>query len=159
MTTKTIAQLTAASAAAPTNLFEIDDDSGRSFKLTAAQLLALVTAPNVLKHSGNITLDNTTKAYTYSHGLSYTPVIVRVVFVCIAADSGWGTSIGDEVDATQCQVSDGLGVYLGANASTLTISYLQRLVGLESIFSQSPKSGGASSPTSFNHFALKFYFF
>jgi len=46
MANKTIAQLTAAGSAALTNLFEIDDGMGGSFKLTAAQLKTLYTAPD-----------------------------------------------------------------------------------------------------------------
>jgi hypothetical protein len=162
MPTKTIAQLTPASAAALTNLFEIDDGAGGSFKLTAAQLLALVTGASVVKSSGPITLNNSTKVYSFAHGLGFAPLMSLAVFICIANDANSGCVVGDAV-----RIDCGLVGFGGQKIMTLytdsvnlTLCTDTALVGGEGGYRVSKKTTGAAvAPSSFNNFALEFHYF
>ena len=155
MATKTIAQLTAASAAAPSNLIEMDDGSGASWNLTLDQVRR-----GIVQNSGNITLNNTTMAYTYAHGLGRTPIYLRTVLVCLTADTNWGCSIGDEIDFDIFNTNSYLLPSFWLNSTNIIISLQQPLVGKEENWIATVKAGGSFLyPTSFNNFALKFYFF
>lgn len=155
MANKTIAQLTAASAAAPSNLIEMDDGSGASWKLTLDQV-----RQGIVQNSGNITLDNSSLVYSKAHGLGRTPSYVRTVLVCLSNDAGWGCVAGDEIEVQTTQINARIGKYFGANATLVLVSLADAFVGNEAQYVLVPKPGGAGvAPTSFNNFALKFYFF
>ena len=155
MATKTIAQLTAASAAAPSNLIEMDDGSGASWKLTLDQV-----RQGIVQNSGNITLDNTTTAYTYAHGLGRVPIYVRFVFVCLTTDAGWACSAGTEVETCIVNGWSYLPPSYWTDSTYITFSVSEVILGNEGHWVQVIKTGTADgTPTSFHNFALKFYFF
>lgn len=158
---KTIGQLPPASAATLTDLVEIDDGTGTLFNLTLAQLLALVTSANVVKSSGPITLNNSTKVYSFAHGLGFAPLMPMVVFICIANDSSSGCVIGDVI-----RIDCGLVGFAGQKIMTLysdlvnlTLCTDTAFVGGEGNYRVSQKSTGAPvAVSSFNNFSLVFHY-
>jgi hypothetical protein len=111
----------------------------------------------IIKESGNITLDNSSYVYTYAHGLGKVPKFRAAVLVCIAADAGLNASPGDEFTMV-----DGPTLHqnLWVDATNLYLCSTLIFVGNEAFWATwLPKNGSlVATPTSFTHFALKFYY-
>jgi hypothetical protein len=119
----------------------------------------------VVLDSGNITLAGAgTYIYTYAHGLGRIPKHCLAVFVCLAADAAFNTAVGDEMSSTCVFPNSGnpgrVGLSIYTTSTNIILTTIVPFVGNETAFLIMPNQLSApSGPTSWAHFALKFYYF
>lgn len=119
-------------------------------------------------------LDDSSNLATFAHGLSSTPRLIRMVLVCITDDtSGFGFSVGDEIDMANVYYWDGDNYQVAAATVTADSTNIKAQFqisitnnGLALVMMQkttvSPRSAGAfyyfsDVAGSTNRFKLKVY--
>ena len=109
--------------------------------------------------STNINIFGLSTNWSYPHGLSNTPALLRVVLVCVAPDAGSLYGIGDEVDALTASTSiyaSSFGHVFGISCNSSNINITRNPISLICLANRT--NGITYSPiTTINNFRLKIY--